>query len=202
MIGIGGSQHDEDSLLQKIFRNQPNGFVVDVGAADGMDNSNTWLLLQRPGWGGILIEPELSQFRELDKLYKDRDGVTCVNNAVGKYEGEREMWCGLQVSTFIPSVKQNAEKNYGVNYSSAKVQMAPLTVILLRSLKPGHVIDFMSIDAEGMDREIWETLRLDLFLPKLFCMEGTKHSPVPGYREYCQVGCNTFYMREDCVNNC
>lgn len=197
MIGIGGSQHGEDSLLQKVFWNRPNGFVVDVGAADGMDNSNTWMLLQRPGWNGILIEPEPSQFRELDRLYKDRDGVTCVNSAVGKYKGEREMWCGLQVSTFILGVKQIAEENHGVKYSSAKVQMAPLTVILLRHLEPRHIIDFMSIDAEGMDREIWGTLDQDLFSPKLFCMEGTKHSPIPGYREYCQVGCNTFYMRKD-----
>ena len=193
--GDGGGQHGEDRILQMFFRNQPFGFLVDVGAADGWDNSNSFQLLQRPGWNGVLIEPEPSQFQKLKRRYHNRSGVQCVPVAIGKTTGHQTLWCGGQVSTFKEGVKKNAEENFGVEYSEVQVQMLPLTR-LLRDLHVTRQIDFLSIDVEGMNYEVWETLDTSLHPVRLVCIEGKKYS-MPGYKELCVVGCNTFYLRED-----
>ena len=63
-MAVGG-QYGEDDLLREFFGDQEQGFVVDVGAADGKDNSNSWMLLKRPGWSAVLVEPEQSPFEML-----------------------------------------------------------------------------------------------------------------------------------------
>ena len=57
-------------------------------------------------------------------------------------------------------------------------------------------IDFLSINAEGMDWEVWQTLDKVIYNPKLVCMEGHGYQ-MKGYYEFCCVGGNTFYLRGD-----
>ncbi|GAG95658.1 unnamed protein product, partial [marine sediment metagenome] len=56
MRKIGG-QYNEDEVVLDYFKGKPHGFVVDVGAGDGVRNSNTFCLVWKR-WSGILIEPE------------------------------------------------------------------------------------------------------------------------------------------------
>lgn len=193
--GQGGGQHGEDRILKLMFRGQDSGVVVDVGAADGWDNSNSFQLLQRPGWSGVLIEPEPTQFEQLRARYQNRLGVRCVNVAIGRTRGFQTLWCGGQVSTFKEGVKRSAEENHGVVYSEAKVLMTPLSR-LLTDLKVGPQIDFLSIDVEGMNYEAWQSLDTRIHSPRLVCIEGKGYA-MTGYLQLCRVGCNTFYLRED-----
>ncbi len=190
-------QYGEDRILKLVFRGQRGGFLVDVGAANGWDNSNSSMLIDQYGWGGMLIEPEPSQFKELQERYATVSSthLQLLNCAVGKDEGKRTMYCGGQVSTFKEEVKRSAEVNHGTKYTTAQVQVSRLTGILQRADAPSE-IDFMSIDVEGMQYEVWQTLDTRQFSPKLVCMEG-KGYRMHGYQELCQTRGNTFYMRED-----
>ena len=44
-----------DSVVNNIFKNQKNGFYVDVGAQHPIKNNNTYLL-HKKGWEGINID--------------------------------------------------------------------------------------------------------------------------------------------------
>lgn len=192
---MSGGQYGEDALLGLFFRGVETGLVVDVGAADGEVNSNSWMLLKRPEWKGMLIEPLPSAFLLLKKRYENRPGVTCVNCAIGEEEGLRTMFCCGQVSTLKLEVKKSAEEMHKVKYSTAQVLVRNLTKVLIEcGVK--EEIDFLSIDTEGMDWEVWETLDKTIFHPKLVCMEGYGYC-MNGYYEFCRVGGNTFYLRED-----
>lgn len=196
--GQGSGQHGEDRILKLVFRDRPTGLLVDAGAADGWANSNSIMLLQRPGWRGVLIEPEPVQFQKLQQRYKDRHGVTCANLAVGKTSGQRTFYCGGQVSTFCPEVKHSAEVNHGIVYSEIKVRMVPLSELLL-NLGIREPIDFLTIDVEGMNYEVWQTVNTSIHSPGLVCIEGHGYA-MHGYRELARLGCNTFYLREDLCN--
>lgn len=190
-----GGQYGEDLILKLVFKNIQTGFLVDVGSADGGINSNSYMLLQRPGWKGILIEPEADHYTGLLERYKDRQGVTFVNCGIGKAIGMQTFYRGGQVSTFKEDTKKACEDMHDIKYIETKVQMRNLTDVLQELNAPKH-IDFMSIDCEGMDREVWRTLDLEIYCPKLVCIEGKGHMML-GYREFCRTVGNTFYMRED-----
>lgn len=194
--GEGSGQHGEDRILKLVFRDQPAGLLVDVGAADGFWNSNSIMLLQRPGWKGVLIEPEPSQFQLLQDRYRDNPNVVCRRIAIGRNKGPQTLWCGGQVSTFDPEVKRSAEVNHGINYTETTVEMMPLSEQLMEEGVYTQEIDFMSIDVEGMNYEAWLTLDTTVHFPKLVCIEGTGYR-MDGYKQLCRLGSNTFYLRED-----
>jgi len=190
-----GSQYGQDRILKMIFRDKHTGFVVEVGAADGIDNSNSYMLLQRPHWGGILIEPESSQFALLQERYKNNNNVKCIRCACGAHEGIHTLYRGGQVSTFKLATKAAAEDMHNIKYEEEQVEIKTLQRVLTENNAPTE-IDYMSIDCEGMDREVWGTLELDTYRPGLVCMEGKGHVMI-GYQELCRTPGNTFYLRED-----
>lgn len=192
---MSGGQYGEDRILNLFFKEQETGLIVDVGAAEGYWNSNSLMLLQRPGWKGILIEPEPSQFAELQERYKDNKNVTLVNRAIGPNEGEHILYCGKQVSTFKTDLKKACEEAHGIDYTQTTARIQTLTNLLIE-LNLQEEIDFISIDAEGMNYEAWQTLDTSKFFPKLVCIEG-KGYRMPGYKEFCLTRGNTFYLRED-----
>lgn len=193
--GIGSGQYGEDRILSLVFRDQEIGLLVDAGASDGFHNSNSIGLLRRPGWKGVLIEPEHNQFQELATRYSDRPGVFCIHYAIGMEEGERTLYAGGQVSTFDEEVKRSAEINHGVVFTLQQVQVMQLTHLLDR-LEVKEPIDFLSIDTEGTHYEVWQSLDKQRHSPKLVCMEGKGYC-MEGYKELCQTGGNTFYLREE-----
>jgi FkbM family methyltransferase len=49
------------------FINYENGYFIECGANDGVDQSNTWYFEKILNWSGVLIEPLNKQFQELKK---------------------------------------------------------------------------------------------------------------------------------------
>ena len=79
------SQDGEDGILEKIFEilKIGKGWCVDVGAGDGKKSSNTYNLIQRHGWSGILIEGDPKRFSNLIKTHAALPEVHCVKQWVG-----------------------------------------------------------------------------------------------------------------------
>ena len=53
-----------DKKILKYF-NFKDGFYIECGAYNGVDQSNTWYLENSLNWRGILIEPNKKSFNEL-----------------------------------------------------------------------------------------------------------------------------------------
>ena len=49
------------------YINYSNGFYIECGANDGVNQSNTWYFEKKLNWSGLLIEPIDSVFKELKK---------------------------------------------------------------------------------------------------------------------------------------
>ena len=52
------SQVEQDKwAIEEIFSFKENGYFIEIGAADGIHFSNTYVLEKELGWQGICIEP-------------------------------------------------------------------------------------------------------------------------------------------------
>jgi len=71
--------HELDKKLLK-YINYQNGFYIDCGANDGVNQSTTWYFEKFLNWNGILIEPIPDTFCEL-KNNRNKDNYF-YNNAL------------------------------------------------------------------------------------------------------------------------
>jgi len=139
------SQHGEDRWLSENLNLPHHGTFVEVGAADGRALSNT-LWLEERGWHGIVIEPDERQY---PALLRNRRCIV-VAGAVGKVttEGEQREMTFTAEPTHSGFLRDNGTR-----------QLVPVWTLsqLLAVNRLPHV-DVLSIDTEGTELEVWETL--------------------------------------------
>jgi hypothetical protein len=79
------SQNGEDGILQKILEiiGIRNKWVVEIGAWDGKYLSNSWNLINRKGWHGVLVECDERRCVKLRENYAALPTVTIQHKSVG-----------------------------------------------------------------------------------------------------------------------
>ena len=163
------SQYKQDLILnEKYFKNKPNGIFLDVGAHDGISLSNTYFFEKNLNWTGICFEPIPSVF---EKLKENRNSI-CVNSCVWKENGKKnfriidgysEMLSGILES--YDSRHMNRIENecqiHNLKYTDIEIDCITLNDILENHSI--YEIDFMSIDTEGSELDIFESIDYDKF---------------------------------------
>ena len=194
-MSIGGAQYGEDAILAPYFADTPKGFLVDVGAANGVDNSNSIRLLER-GWSGVLIEPDPEQFAELQAQWRDRADIHLLNVACGTVEGEATLHCARQVSTLDPAWRDRCIEVHKLTYREARVLVRRLSALLDEYMAP-LAFDFLSVDCEGRDRDVLESLDLARYRPRLIVVEGSgSYLASQGYHQIEGTHGNRFWERD------
>jgi FkbM family methyltransferase len=151
-----------DFLLDEIFESKENGFFIELGANDGLNQSNTALFEFSRGWKGILIEPSVNAFNKCKAV---RPNSICLNMAcvsdtyVGdSIEGD---FNGSMMSSVNGIRRGNAEL--------VRVQVSTLEKIL--DSHQVKTIDFLSLDTEGYEHDILRGLNLKKYRPKYILIE-------------------------------
>jgi FkbM family methyltransferase len=203
---ISYAQNFEDVMLNRVFRNQTEGFYVDVGAADPTIESVTKHFYDK-GWSGINIEPNEFFY---SKLLTERPRDINLNLAIGESASARM----LQVferygnSTFDPEVRDNFAAR-GFEWSEKTVRVTTLGAVCRDYVR--REIDFLKIDCEGWEKNAIEGADWDRFRPKVLVVEATKpNSPEPSYSAWEPIllengkyemvyfdGLNRFYLRRE-----
>ena len=152
------------------FINYENGFFIECGANDGVDQSNTWYFEKILNWSGILIEPLNIQFRELKKNRSKKNKF--FNLALCSSEAENILLMednDLQSKSIIDSSK-TAKSNF------ESVNSQTLTKVLDEISAP-DLIDFFSLDVEGFEHQVIKGINFDKYNFKYFLIE-TKNDEV------------------------
>ena len=202
------SQYGEDEVLLKYFNQKPNGILVDVGAADGVENSNSHMLITKYNWKGILIEPHPLYAKSLLNLYKDNKNVAIYEIAVYNKQCQLPFYIfgdptEAQVSTLDETFKQRVIVRHGNKFQPPiTVECDTLTNILDKLHCPAN-IDFLSVDCEGADLVALQSLDWKKYVVDLVCVEHSM--PIEelkaymdgiGFDMYYQTGGNTFFVRK------
>ncbi len=122
-----------------------NGVFIEVGANDGIAQSNTKLLEEAYGWTGILIEPSSNLFKE---LCTNRPQSKCFQCALGSFDQDNTWVLGDFDGHLMSSV---GGKRLARN-EPQKVPMRSLQSIL--NEVGIHHINFFSLDTEGYELNI------------------------------------------------
>jgi hypothetical protein len=122
-------------IIKNIFKFKNNLFFVDVGAYDGISNSNTLLFEKFYNWKGICIEPNPNTFF---KLLKYRYNKYCKNYIISDSKKKKLRISNQgQLSRITNNTKSFAVKNMSLN-----------KLISLNKIKK---INFLDIDCEGFE---------------------------------------------------
>ena len=151
-----------DTILDTLFQKKENGFFIELGANDGLTQSNTAFFELNRNWKGILIEPSPAAF-ELCK--KNRPNSTCFNYACVSNTFTEQYIYGDFTGCLMSSV--NGERKN--KPATIKVPVRTLESIL-DEIKPSE-IDILSLDTEGYELNILEGLNLKKYRPQYLLIE-------------------------------
>jgi len=164
---------------------------LDVGAFDGVTNSNTKPLADL-GWVGVCVEPSPPAFCRLMKTYADSRRVTLVCAAVGG--GNTWFHCNSATGEFCDQVStfSDEHRDKWEGHPFRTIVVNPMSWDLLLASIPGLYFDFVNIDVEGTNLEVFESMPLR---PEMVCVEADPRDEIESairarYRNALLVGGN------------
>jgi FkbM family methyltransferase len=164
---ISFAQEGEDLILARLFEHDANGLYVDVGAHHPLRFSNTYLLYRR-GWRGVNIDAMPGSMTAFERV-RPRD----INLEIGVTAREevRDFYIFNEpaLNTFDADRAHSLIRPPYRITSVEKVRCAPLSTIL-REHSIG-AIDLLTIDAEGFDFEVLQTVDWNVAKPRVVLTE-------------------------------
>lgn len=193
---VSGSQYGEDIVIKKFFNSKRDGYVVEVGAADGIENSHTHFLCFQYNWSGILIEPHPQYFYNLEEAYGYNENLVLINKGILNKFGSYKFYLNGQISRFLT----DPEVIKKFNHHGVK----DIECVTLESIFEDYNVpigfDFLTVDAEGSDMDVLESANLLKWKPKLVCVEHSMPIDIlnefmkqRNYKHYKKTTGNTFY---------
>jgi FkbM family methyltransferase len=207
------SQFYEDYILAYVFRDYKTGFYVDVGANDPNISNVTKYFYDR-GWRGVNIEPLPEEFKKIvqartrDKNYNV--GISNTETTLTFYQAP--LGALDQFSTFDKAEADNLTKKSGIVFKELSVPVTTLDKILQKANLPE--INFISIDVEGFEKQVIESINFSRYKPSVLCIEATEPSTEsPSYQAWEDMliknnyvfamfdGLNRYYVHKDLVSS-
>jgi len=176
------SQYGQDLYCyDRFFKTCKKGIFLEIGADDGIDKSNT-LFFEKMGWTGLCVEASPSRFALLQKNRR----CYCENVAVYDRKSRTEFldirgW-GKGLSGIIENYDQKHIERIGreiCHPENRGWQIVDVQCMSINNLlqKYGlYQVDFCSIDTEGGELEILESLDMNRFKWDVVCVENNYDS--------------------------
>ncbi len=159
-IKLSKSQFRQDLFALSELNFKKNGFFVEFGSCDGLNNSNSYLLENFFNWDGILAEPAIYWH---NKLQENRS-VNIETKCVWKSSDDELLFNEPSTRKQTASIDDfcKANKEYIKETKKYKVQTISLFDLLEKYQAP-KTIDYLSIDTEGSEYEILKAFDFDKY---------------------------------------
>lgn len=172
------SQNGEDIIIDSATKmlKIPTPSYLDIGTNHPIYKNNTYLFYTR-GSRGVLIEPDPELFRVIRKTRKHD---VCLNVGIGPIDDMSAPYYVMtsrQLSTFKKDEADAvvASNNYGTQRIEEILHVPLVTINSIMETYFTHGVDILSIDTEGYDLEILESLDLGKYKPKIICVETLRY---------------------------
>lgn len=208
MSWISYAQNAEDVRLRRAFTGQPTGFYIDVGANHPVAASITKHLYES-GWSGINVEPLPRQFA---LIQADRGRDINLNVGCSNEKGLLKLYAGRGIASGMSTFTAEEvllHQRKGFKFDEITCPVVTLADICQTHVG-GRVIDLLSIDVEGHEREVLEGADFARFRPRVVVVEATRpNSTEPthdrwehrlldnGYLFAVFDGLNRYYVRRE-----
>jgi FkbM family methyltransferase len=166
------SQNGEDVVLWRALRGISNGRYIDVGANHPSNDSVSMAFYAR-GWTGITVEPD-PEFAAL--LRQDRPGDLVVEAAITSRDHDSvvlHVVDGTGLST-LDDFRARVHTSTSYETHDIAVPTRTLDSVLDDAGWAGEDIHFVSVDTEGSEREVLESIDLTRWRPWVLVVEATE----------------------------
>jgi FkbM family methyltransferase len=212
------SQFGEDLLvdyvLTGIAKKKKISFL-DIGTNDPVHGNNTYLFYVRQLYG-VCIEPDPAIYK---KIISKRSKDIVLNAGIGTGAATEGTLCIFPAgytgwNTFSLEEAEKRHQESGVIFSlSEKIPFLAINEVIAKYFDSAP--DFISIDVEGLDFAILQTLDFEKNKPLVFCVEtisfstankGQKQNDITafllshGYSIYADTYVNTIFVRQEIFN--
>lgn len=171
------SQIGQDKFIDNFFSQKREGFFVDIGAHHPTDGSNSYFFEKERGWGGICIEPQYTLYKKI----KEKRKCICLNCAITDKNGTSEFHTIDGYSNALSGLKEDHDERHvkriesEMNSYGGKVCKSYVVTKKLQDVFDEYGIkevDFCSIDTEGSELKIIQSIDFGRTNIKLFCIEN------------------------------
>jgi FkbM family methyltransferase len=151
-----------DTKLDTLFGKKENGFYIELGANDGLNQSNTAFFEFYRGWTGLLIEPSPSAFQ---KCVTNRPNSICKQFACVSSDYPHPFVFGDFDGGMMASI--DGERTGKTTQLSVKTTTLEK---LLDDIQPSQ-IDLLSLDVEGNELNVLKGMNLEKYRPSYILVE-------------------------------
>jgi FkbM family methyltransferase len=202
------SQYQQDKFLNEtIFKNKTDGFFIDIGASEPIDQNNTYFF-EKLGWNGILIEPRI---KEYEKLKQERSSYIENIAIYNKCGIEKFICCDGYIKGLSGLLAEQKTEHlnrifnellvYGKSVEIIEVQT--ITINKLLEKYNINTIDYLSIDTEGSEYKILQTIDFNKVKIKAISVENNYHESNVynlltkyNFEKATQIGCDDIYINK------
>lgn len=167
---ISYAQCGEDLILEYLFASLDTTSVryIDIGAHHPSYLSNTYLFY-RHGGAGVCVEPDP---RAIPRFQKLRPRDHCLNVGIGPEPGTAILYV-MTTPTLSTFSRDEAERyaSYGTEQIESTLHIPMRNINEVIETECRGVPDLISIDVEGYDLPILQSLDFGRWRPKVLCVE-------------------------------
>lgn len=162
-------QFGEVDAIKPIFSGVTDGFYVDIGAHDGITDSNT-LYFYSQGWRGICVEPHYIYY---PRLCRNRPNDKNLNVAIWKEDVEEIIFHATKPGGWSRLEAPLLKADYPaiISYNVKAITMKHL----LEECEAPYPIDLLSIDVEEHEAEVLSTFDVAKYRPRVVIVEDMRH---------------------------
>lgn len=164
------SQEGEDMILRRIFEENKRGFYVDVGAHHPTRFSNTYYFYKK-GWRGINID---AMPGSMDLFKKRRPRDINIERAVSDRKDvlTYHVFNETALNSFSKDLVKNRDKHRDYKVIlEYEIETTTLEEILDQYMPKGEIINFLSIDVEGLDVAVLKSNNWNKYIPEVILIE-------------------------------
>ena len=156
-----------DGLDKKMldYINYKNGFFIECGANDGINQSTTWYFEKKLKWKGLLIEPTKEIYKDLKKNRSEKNFFFNTALRSFKYKSKK-LTLYFNKNDFL-TTRSTLDKE---KREEIIVNCDNLTNILDKINAP-KFIDFFVLDVEGDEKEVLNGINFEKYKFKFFLIE-------------------------------
>jgi FkbM family methyltransferase len=182
-----------DVKISNLFRNVPESkFYVEIGANDGVSQSNTKYLELYDGWKGILIEPIPNVFKKLTKNRGSNnffENKACCSfdfkSSQMKFLYANLMSVSIDGESDVKDRQEHAQiggdaLNPGEKSYEFTAIAATMNSILSKNGAPKQ-INFLSLDVEGLEIEVLKGIDFQVYTFDYICIETRSFDIIEKY---------------------
>ena len=156
-------------LILQILNQKTNGFFIECGAADGFSFSNSLFLEKGRSWTGLLIEPNPELFKTLMKVKRN---AYLINSCLSTTKSTQHV--SFKMVGLLSGIGEKMDSAHskwvgGLTHKTITAQCFMLHSLLLAVGQTE--VDYFSLDVEGPELEILQTIPFDKITIKVISVE-------------------------------